>query len=122
MLPNEKEKLLALLGDEGQWCREAEARDRHGDAVRYDDVTAVSWDLTGAICLLFGWRRACELFPQLDRHIIGGKRGPGHRQNPEIDAMVALQDFNDLLETTYDGLVAQLRSMPVRRGNRSYVE
>jgi hypothetical protein len=122
MSPDEKEKLLELLHDERRWCKDAEARDQHGNAVRYDDVAAVAWDLTGATCLLFGWPRACELFRQLDRHITGRKRKHYLRQNLDIASMAALQDFNDLGGTTYDAIATRLNSMPVRRGNRHRVE
>jgi hypothetical protein len=116
MLLGEKERLLALFDDKRRWCQHAEARDDHGDAVRYDDGTAVAWDLTGALCLLFGWRRACELFPQLDRHISGKKKVFALRKNPDIDSMAALQQYNDLHETTYERIVGRLRTMPVWRG------
>jgi hypothetical protein len=32
--------------------------------------------------------------------------------------MAALQDYNDLHETTYELIVARLRTMPVWRGSR----
>ena len=114
MLHDEKEKLLELLHAEPRWCKEAEARDRRGCAVRYDDATAVAWDLTGALCLLFGWRRAGELFQQLDRHITGQKRERHIQRNVTIASMAALQDFNDLRRTTYDEVMTRLRTMPVR--------
>jgi hypothetical protein len=118
MLLHEKERLLELLHHEWRWCKHAEAQDQHGEAVRYDDATAVAWDLTGAMCLLFGWQRACTLFRELDRHIIGQRREHHFRQNLDIVAMAALQDFNDLDETTYDEIAARVNSMPVRRGNK----
>jgi hypothetical protein len=114
MLEDEKVKLLELLHAERRWCKEAEARDRRGRAVRYDDTTAVAWDLTGAVCLLFGWRRAGELFRQLDRHITGQKRKHRLLRDPTIASMAALQDFNDLRHTTYDEVMTLLRTMSVR--------
>ena len=42
MLPDEKEKLLALFDHESRWCQEAEARDAQGDAVHFDSEAAVS--------------------------------------------------------------------------------
>ncbi len=122
MLPQEKVQLLDLLSSEWRWCREAEARDPQGNAVRYDDQAAVAWDVTGAICFLFGWPRACELFQQLDKHIRGRQRLRAWRRHPEIDAMAALQDLNDLDQTTHGHIIAHLQSMPVRRGNRECVE
>jgi hypothetical protein len=121
MLPHEKERLLELLHDKRRWCKNAEARDQHGNAVHYDDATAVAWDLTGATCLLFGWRRACELFRQLDRHITGRRRKFHVRQSLDMASMAALQDFNDLGGTTYDAIAARLNSMPVRRGNKNFL-
>jgi hypothetical protein len=122
MSPDEKEKLLELLHDKQRWCKDAEARDQQGNAVRYDDESAVAWDLTGATCFLFGWQRACELFRQLDRHITGRRRRRFLRQNTDIASMTALQDFNDLGGTTYEAIATQLNSMPVWRGNRHSVE
>jgi hypothetical protein len=117
MLPEEKERLLSLLTDEQRWCQEAEARDASGVAVRYDDDGAVAWDITGAMCRLFGWRRACELFTQLDRHIRGRRPPPRWPLlDAHIRAMAALQDFNDRVDTTFEGVRSQIESMPVGRG------
>ena len=103
MMPQEKQQLLAFLDHERRWCRDAEAHDANGDAVRYDDDTAVAWDVTGALCRLFGWRRACVLFEQLDRHISGRRAAIGrHAGDAEMDAMGALQDFNDRVDMTFD--------------------
>ena len=96
MMPEEKEQLLALLDHERRWCRDAEAHDANSDAVHYNDGAAVAWDVTGALCRLFGWRRACVLFGQLDRHINGKRVANGWpARDVEMDAMGALQDFND---------------------------
>jgi len=119
MMPHEKERLLALFDRKQRWCQGAEARDAHGAPVAFDDAGATAWDLTGALCLLFGWKRACELFRQLDRHISGQRRGQWHNHRPEIDALVALQDYNDDSQTTYETLLNHLRSMPVWRGPRN---
>jgi len=118
MMPHEKEKLLALFDRKQRWCQDAEARDKAGNAVTFDDTRATAWDITGAICLLFGWRRGCELFRQLDRHISGQKRDHWRNQKPEIDSLAALQDYNDDNETTYEMVVTQLQTMPVWRGER----
>ncbi len=112
MLPEEKTKLLALLDKPAHWCQEAEARDASGEAVRYSDPSAEAWDITGAVCLLFGWARASELFLQLDKHILG-PRGAFKPRNAEMVSMAALQDYNDSSGTTYQMLVEQLKSMPV---------
>ncbi len=122
MLPDEKEKLLELLHGGRRWCKDAEARDEHGNAVHYDDESAVAWGLTGAMCLLFGWQRACTLFCELDRHITGNRRENHSLQNLDIAAMAALQDFNDLDETTYGEVATRLNSMPVQCGNSHCVE
>jgi hypothetical protein len=118
MMPEEKQQLLGLLDFEHRWCRDAEAHDANGNAVRYDDAAAVAWDITGALCRLFGWRRACELFGQLDRHI-NGKRVVTHWpvRDAEIDAMAALQEFNDRADTTFKIVREQLETMPVWHGN-----
>jgi len=120
MMPDEKSRLLALLAHAGTWCRDAEAKDGHGDPVTYDDGAAVAWDVTGAVCRLFGWQRARVLFVQMERHIRGKRRTVGwRRREPGIDAMKALQDFNDRPDTTFDRLREQLEAMPVwNSGNR----
>jgi hypothetical protein len=117
MTPTEKDKLLALFDGKHRWCQNAEARDADGHPVRYDDLTAVAWDVTGALCRLFGWRWARELFGQLDRHVTGRRklvRGPLH--DIEINSMVALQDHNDRVGTTFEMVLAQIQSTPVWRG------
>ena len=117
MISDEKTQLLTLLGHEGNWCRDAEAHDANGTPVHYDDQFAVAWDLTGALCRLFGWRRACELFVQLERHIIGKKRIVGWQVTaPGIDAMRALQDFNDRTDTSFDILRQRIEAIPVWNG------
>ncbi|MFQ5589917.1 MAG: hypothetical protein ACE5HE_02025 [Phycisphaerae bacterium] len=118
MVSEEKELLLALFDDERRWCQEAEAHDAKGDSVRYDAASAVAWDITGALCRLFGWRRACVLFGQLDRHIHGKRvraRWPGHDID-DMQAMAALQDFNDQADTTFQILRERIASMPVWHG------
>jgi len=118
MMPDEKEQLLALLEHEGSWCQDAEAHDADGDLVRYDDQAAVAWDITGALCRLFGWQRACVLFGQLDRHIHGKRITSGWpKRNTDMDAMAALQEFNDRADTTFALLRGQIESMPVWQGN-----
>ncbi len=115
MMPNEKTQLLALWQHAGSWCRGAEARDANGEAVRFDDSTAVAWDITGALCRLFGWKRACVLFAQLERHLVGKPQvHVGESQpDPGIEAMKNLQDFNDRSETTFETLLEQIKAMPV---------
>lgn len=117
MMPDEKAMLLALLEHQGKWCRDAEARDAKGDAVRYDDDAAVAWDITGAVCRLFGWRRACVLFVQLEKHVVGKRKPVGVPPTDQsIDAMKSLQDFNDGADTTFDLLYERLKAMPVWSG------
>jgi len=120
MMPREQEQLLALLAPEQHWCRDAEARDELGNPVSFDDTSATAWDLTGALCALFGWKRACELFRQLDRHIFGRKRFHSYHQDCEMNALAALQIYNDDRATTYEMVVAKLRTMPVWRGPQRY--
>jgi hypothetical protein len=118
MMPEEKEQLLALLDHERRWCRDAEAHDANSDAVRYDDDAAVAWDVTGALCRLFGWQRACVLFGQLDRHINGKRVAIGWpERDAEMDAMGALQDFNDQVDMTFDMMRERIETMPVWQGN-----
>jgi len=116
MIPDEKERLLLFFGEPGSWCQDAEARDNGGSPVRYDDAQAVAWDITGGLCRLFGWRRACALFRQIHRHIMGQSQAVASDRSPELAAMAALQDYNDEQGTTYERVMEQLRSMPVWRG------
>jgi hypothetical protein len=112
MSPDEKEQLVGLLQDARHWCQGAEARDAEGHDVVYSDADATAWDLTGAACRLFGWRRARELFVQIDRHLHGGDANPTPTDSG-IAAMVALQTWNDDVQTTHAELVARLQSLPV---------
>jgi len=123
MMPEEKEQLLAFLDHERRWCRDAEARDAKSDAVRYDDDAAVAWDVTGALCRLFGWQRACALFVQFDRHINGKRAGIGWPvRDAEMDAMGALQNFNDRVDMTFDMIRERIDTMPVWHGNARRTE
>lgn len=116
MMPDEKDRLLALFMAPAKWCRRAEARNAEGEPVTYDDGSAVAWDVTGALCMLFGWPRACALFEQVDRCVHGKavkRRWPP--TDSEMDAMVALQEFNDAAGTTFEILRAELESIPAWR-------
>jgi hypothetical protein len=114
----EKAQLLALLKHQGNWCRDAEAHDAGGEPVHYDDPSAVAWDITGALCRLFGWQRACALFRQFDRHVNGRRKEIGWPvRDAEMHAMGALQDFNDQVGMTFEVLRQRIESMPVWHGN-----
>lgn len=116
MMPDEKNKLLALFDSDERWCQDAEARDASGAAVQYDDPAAVAWDMTGALCYLFGWRRTGVLLGQIERHIRGRKRRYRYDQDPVIESMLALQDYNDRPDTTFETMITQLATMPVWSG------
>jgi len=119
MMPDEKAQLLALLERESSWCRDAEARDSDGRAVHFDDNTAVAWDITGALCRLFGWQRACELFRQLERHILGKPKAAGWPvPDPSIGAMKSLQEFNDHADTTLEMIREAIEKVPAWHGQR----
>lgn len=114
MMPDEKAQLLDLLEHDGKWCRDSEALDAAGNGVAYDDDTAVAWDITGALCRLFGLQRACVLFEQIERHLAGKRRGmQWPLSDTSMDAMKALQAFNDHSETTFELLRERLEAMPV---------
>jgi len=121
MLPIEKQNLLSLFADRRRWCQQAEARNETGEAVRYDDPSAVAWDITGGMCMLFGWHRALELFAQLDRHVHNVKRDHGWGDNPGIASMVAMQDRNDEDGTTCETIIEWLETMPVWNGHRQHL-
>lgn len=123
MMTDEKRQLLEFFKDEASWTRDVEARDRSGTPVHYDDPTAVAWDLVGGLCRLFGWRRACTLFGQVQRHVADGERRSfgWPAAQTDIEAMRSLQEFNDSATTDFNHLYEQLQSMPlsvpgVRRG------
>ena len=117
MMPEEKQRLLALLDQQPRWCRDAEAHDSNGSAVQYDDEAAVAWGITGALCRLFGWQRACALFEQFDRHISGKRVGIGWPPcDTEMDAMRTLQEFNDRAGMTFSSLRKRIETMPVWHG------
>lgn len=115
MTVNERQRLVALLADPLHWCQGAEARDEAGEAVPYSDPQATAWDVTGALCRLFGWQRACELFPQVRRHLTPAVSREPARLGVGIDALVALQDYNDVEGRTHAELLAELTCMPVWR-------
>ena len=78
----------------------------------------MAWDITGALCRLFGWRRARILFGQLDRHIHGKRIAfSWPARDSEIEAMTALQDFNDRADTTFETLRERIETMPVWHGD-----
>ncbi len=112
MTRNEKDRLLSLFLLPTSWCKEMEACDSSGEPVHYDDPSAVAWDLTGGTCFLFGWDRARQLFPQLERHVLNGRRS-ALAPNAAIASMVALQEFNDRAETTHSMLAERIRTIPV---------
>ena len=117
MTQNEKDQLLTLLSSESRWCKNTEAQDSQGGGVCYNDSTAVAWDLTGAVCHLFGWPRALQLFAQMSRHMTGRKPLAGrywrHPQDTQIASMAALQDYNDQPATNYESIIDRLTAMPV---------
>ncbi len=113
MMPDEKDQLLALLHHAGSWCRHAEAHNADGQPVHYDDQSAVAWDITGALCLLFGWHRAGVLFTQLERHLVGKRPTVGWPvPDSTIEAMTTLQEFNDRKDLTFSGLREQIETIP----------
>ena len=112
MHSDEKEQLVALLRDAQHWCQGAEARDAEGRELVYSDADATAWDLTGAVCRLFGWDRARELFVHIAQHLHGGD-ADAPLKDSGIAAMVALQTWNDDDKTTHADLLARLESLPV---------
>jgi hypothetical protein len=120
MMPEEKRRLLEWLDSGSRWCQHVEAQDSNANPVHYDDATAAAWDITGALCRLFGDKRAGILFAQLDRHFHGKRRALGWPpRDKELDGMVALQDFNDRVDTTFEIVRARLETAPVWTSERS---
>lgn len=118
MTTDEKSLLIRLFEDGRNWCRGAEAIDTTGAAVCYDDERAVAWDLTGALCRLFGWPRACALFGQLDRYIRGKRRAVFWQPRTEMDGLAFLQEFNDRPDTTFALIRQRLESVPIYEKRR----
>ncbi len=112
MSPDEKDRLLALFDHESRWCQEAEARDAEGEPVHFDSEDAVAWDLVGALCRLFGWARATELFGQIARHLLS-RIHRGYAASSSISAMAALVDFNDDPQLDFAILLVKLQRLPV---------
>jgi len=118
MMQYEKDRMLALFENESRWCQSVEARDERGNPVHYNDQAATAWDVTGGMCFLFGWGRACKLFAQVGRHVTGLQRRRDLCDRV-MTSMVSLQDFNDSRDMTYDRVMAKLRDMPVYRREAS---
>ena len=119
MLRDEKDQLLALFDAPKRWCRDVEACDAKGEPVSYDDITAVAWDITGALCHLFGWNRACELFGQIARQIKPAtRRQAWESRDPSIEAMRTLQEFNDKEGMTFERLRTTLEALPIWSAGR----
>ncbi len=121
MTPDEKRELLALFDSKERWCQGCEARDEQGEPVSYGDEAAVAWDVVGGLCHLFGWRRACQLFEQVHRHVVGPST-VRYRENADMLAMGALFDYNDAFDTTHETLLSALKEMPVWRGHHTVAE
>jgi hypothetical protein len=113
MTSQEKDRLLTLLLDARHWCQTVEARAADGQAVTYSDPQAAAWDLTGAVCRLFGWRRACELFIQMDRRLHPRSGAEPAASDPAMVAMISLQSWNDDPHRSHPELVAFLEQLPV---------
>lgn len=122
MMPHEKDRILELFADESRWCRTSEANDAQGQPVQFDSPTAVAWDVAGALCQLFGWKRACVLFEQIEHHVTGHKRRFQYDHDPVLEAMIALQNFNDKEGQTFEAVLAKLRTMRTWQGRTAEVE
>lgn len=116
MMQEEKDKLIEFFGDESRWCKGLDAMDEQGDAIHYDDELAVSWDIVGGVCHLFGWPRAQKLFEALSRHIAHQRHVDSAFRGQSMAAMATLLDFNDDDDTTHELLMARLNELPVWRG------
>ncbi len=113
MSASEQDRLKAFFDVAARWCQAAEARDERGEPVAFTDYTAVAWDLPGALCRLFGWSRAAELFPALARHVPRLHQGERAGGAGAIDALVALQNWNDDPTTTHAEITALIHVLPV---------
>ncbi|MCC6359903.1 MAG: hypothetical protein IT450_14255 [Phycisphaerales bacterium] len=123
MMADEKQLLLNFFNTASTWCQHVEARDLGANPVHCDDDAAAAWDITGAMYRLFGSRRAGALFAQLDRHIHGKRHVKAWPvRSPELDAMVALQAFNDASDTTFEVLRLRLETAPVWSGGKRSIE
>lgn len=107
----EKRTLLRIFSNEQSWCKHAEARDRRGNPVKYDDASAVSWDLVGGMCHAFGWKRASQLFAEMWNFDNAPSRRYWTRQDKAYMAMAKMMDFNDHAETSFLNIVARIKDI-----------
>ncbi len=121
MTEQEKDRLLALFGEEAHWCQQSEARDSASNPVGYDDTSAVAWDLVGGLCHLFGWQRASELFGDVHRHV-SNKPESSADEDEDMTAMSALFDFNDAEDMTYERVLGMLQGLRVGAGGAAVAE
>jgi hypothetical protein len=119
MTQDEKDRLIEFFDDEKRWCRGTDAADRRGQVVHYDDAQAVSWDIVGGLCHLFGWKRASRLFEPISRQLTRKHHTAAPLENQEIAAMSVLLDFNDDDSTTHELMMSRLRELPVWHRIRS---
>jgi hypothetical protein len=112
MYIDERDRLVELLASANRWCRGAEARTAGGSPVRYSDPDAAAWDLTGALCRLFGWQRACILFGQIDKHLRRYRSLHWRVHDEHIESMRGLQEMNDDPGTDHQWLIQRLGSIP----------
>lgn len=113
MRSDELNELLKLFATSDHWCQGAEAKTVKGAPVKYSDPDAVAWDLTGALCFLFGWERACILFCQVDKHLLRDRSLRWRVHDVQVESMLALQEMNDCPSTSYESLIKRLKAMRV---------
>ena len=116
MMQEEKDRLIEFFGDERRWCKGLDAMDENGDSIHYNDEQAVSWDIVGGVCKLFGWPRAQKLFEPLSRHMAHQRHIDSAFRGQSMAAMASLLDFNDDSDTTHELLMSRLSDLPVWRG------
>ena len=113
MRTDELNELMELLANPKHWCQGAEARTASGAPVKYSDPEAIAWDITGALCVLFGWERACILFCQIDKHLLKDRSLRWRVHDVHVESMLALQEINDSHSTSHDWLIERLKTMRV---------
>jgi len=94
-------------------CPNAEARDASDGPVKFHDPLATAWDITGASCRLFGWKRASTLSGQFERHLHKRKRHPDFNRDATVESMLTVHACNDAPGTTFNGHLTMLMAIPV---------
>lgn len=71
---------LALIADISRWCKNAPARDQHGNTVSCRSYEAIQWCVIGAIEKVAPDRETCDTLTLKYRHLTKVNDTRGHSQ------------------------------------------